>query len=114
VLGYAATPSEGAPIEIGWKHTSCDQISIEYFDFVKERRGRRSRKELILPSAVRDLYLLGEGYPFQKLVAAAEETQRIRKSRQSNMKASSMEKFRGLFTKAFDNSKPTTRTAKTA
>lgn len=91
-----------------------DQISVEYHEFLKDHQGRRRRKDLIMLSGERDMYLLGKGYSLEKLVRSAEETEKTRKSRQTNMKASSIEKFRGLFTRTFENSRLKSQTAKSA
>lgn len=52
--------------------------------------------------------LLGLGYKLDKLLEVAEETKKIRKSRQNSMKGTNWDRFKGLFTKTegFGKNKP--------
>jgi hypothetical protein len=54
--------------------------------------------------------LLGLGYKLEQIVKAAEETRKIRKSRQASMKGTTLDKFRSIFDNKFGKikiSKPT-------
>lgn len=50
--------------------------------------------------------LLGLGYKLDQIVTAAEETKKIRKSRQANMKGNTWEKFRAVFDRKENKNKP--------
>jgi hypothetical protein len=52
------------------------------------------------------------GYSLQQLVEAAEETRKIRKSRQNNMRGSTWEKFRKVFERGLKKAQPTIIAAK--
>src|SRR6056300_1734340 len=103
ILGDNPGVSEGVPLSIGWKHNSKNVVGVDYYEFLRQNRPRRRRKELVIPSAARDTFLLGMGYKLDQLVKAAEETKKIRKSRQASMKGTTWEKFRSVF----DKKKPT-------
>jgi hypothetical protein len=97
MLGDNPGVSEGAPLTINWQHESREVVAIEYYEYLRQNRPRRRRKDLVMNSASRDTYLLGLGYRLDELIQAAEETKKIRKSRQANMKGKLVDKFRGLF-----------------
>jgi hypothetical protein len=54
MLGDNPGVSEGAPLTIGWKHESRDVVGIEYYEYFRQTRPRRRRKDLIMSSAARD------------------------------------------------------------
>jgi len=99
LLGDNPGVSEGAPLTIGWKHENKNVVAVDYYEFLRSSRPRRKRKELVIPSAARDTFLLGMGYKLDDIVSAAEETKKIRKSRQASMKGSSWDRFKRVFDK---------------
>lgn len=54
ILGDNPGVSEGAPLELGWKHESESVVAIEYYEFLRQSRPRRRRKDLIMSSGARD------------------------------------------------------------
>lgn len=54
MLGDNPAVSEGAPLTIGWKHESVDVVAVDYYEFMRNQRPRRRRKDLIIPSTSRD------------------------------------------------------------
>lgn len=54
MLGDNPAVSEGAPLTIGWKHESKNVVDVDYYEFLRNQRPRRRRKDLILPSTARD------------------------------------------------------------
>lgn len=53
-LGDNPGVSEGAPLTIGWKHESKNVVAVDYYEFMRQSKPRRKRKDLIVPSAARD------------------------------------------------------------
>jgi hypothetical protein len=54
ILGDNPAVSEGAPLTIDWKHNSRRTVGVEYYEFERIQRPRRSRKRLIMKSCARD------------------------------------------------------------
>jgi hypothetical protein len=54
ILGDNPGVSEGAPLTIAWKHENKSTIGLDYYEYLRQNRPRRKRKELIMPSAARD------------------------------------------------------------
>jgi hypothetical protein len=54
LLGDNPAVSGGAPLTIGWNHDSVNVVTIEYYEFMRLKRPRRRRKDMILSSAQRD------------------------------------------------------------
>jgi hypothetical protein len=54
ILGDNPAVSEGAPLSISWKHESVDVITVDYYEFMRNQRPRRRRKDLVIPSTSRD------------------------------------------------------------
>ena len=54
ILGDNPGVSEGAPLSIGWKHESKNIVGVDYYEFLRQNRPRRKRKELVIQSAARD------------------------------------------------------------
>lgn len=54
ILGDNPAVSEGAPLTIGWKHDSKNVLGVDYYEYLRQSRPRRRRKELIVASAARD------------------------------------------------------------
>lgn len=54
ILGDNAGVSEGAPLSIDWKHDTKRVVAVDYYEFLRQSRPRRRRKDLIVPSAARD------------------------------------------------------------
>lgn len=54
LLGDNPGVSEGAPLTIGWKHESKNVVGVDYYEFLRQSRPRRKRKDLVIPSAARD------------------------------------------------------------
>lgn len=54
VLGDNPAVSEGAPLTIGWKHETMNVIALDYYEFLRNQRPRRRRKDLVIPSTSRD------------------------------------------------------------
>lgn len=54
ILGDNPAVSDGAPLTIGWKHESKSQLAIDYYEFLRDSRPRRRRKDLLIPSTLRD------------------------------------------------------------
>ena len=45
---------EGAPLTIKWKHNSKNVVAVDYYEYLRQSRPRRKRKELVVKSAERD------------------------------------------------------------
>lgn len=54
LLGDNPAVSEGAPLTIGWKHTSVVVVAVEYHEFMKQSQPVRRRKDLIMSGGARD------------------------------------------------------------
>jgi hypothetical protein len=54
LLGDNPAVSEGAPLTIGWKHENVKVVTVEYNEFLRQKRPRRRRKDMIISSAQRD------------------------------------------------------------
>mmetsp|Transcript_6801 Transcript_6801/g.13468 ORF Transcript_6801/g.13468 Transcript_6801/m.13468 type:complete len:150 (-) Transcript_6801:133-582(-) len=105
ILGDNPAVSAGAPLAIDWHHMNKEVVGVEYHEYMRRKNNpRRKRKGLMMSSAERDTFLLGKGYNLQELLDAAEETSKIRKSREANMKG----RF-DTFKKVFNLSKPKTK-----
>jgi hypothetical protein len=53
-LGDNPAVSGGAPLTIGWNHDTVNSVTIEYNEFIRLKKPRRRRKDLMLSSAQRD------------------------------------------------------------
>jgi hypothetical protein len=92
-----AASDDGAPLTIGWKHESKKVIDVDSFEDIRQNKPKRKRKDLIIPGPSRDLFLLKSGYRLEELLSVAEETKRIRKSRQASLKGTPWSKFKNIF-----------------
>jgi hypothetical protein len=54
ILGDNPAVSEGAPLSIKWKHDSKSVIAVDYYEYLRQSRPRRKRKDLVVKSAERD------------------------------------------------------------
>ena len=54
ILGDNPAVSDGAPLSIGWKHESESVVAVDYYEFLRQNRPRRRRKELVMSSGARD------------------------------------------------------------
>jgi hypothetical protein len=54
LLGDNPAVSEGAPLTIGWKYESKTILAIDYYEYLRQSRPRRRRRELVVPGANRD------------------------------------------------------------
>ena len=45
---------EGAPLTIKWKHNSKNVVAVDYYEYLRQSRPRRKRKDMIVKSAERD------------------------------------------------------------
>lgn len=54
LLGDNPGVSEGAPLTIGWKHVTKNVVAVDYYEYLRQSRPRRKRRELVIPSAARD------------------------------------------------------------
>jgi hypothetical protein len=54
ILGDNPGVSEGAPLSIAWKHESKNVVAVDYYEYLRQSRPRRRRKELVIASAARD------------------------------------------------------------
>lgn len=54
MLGDNPGVSEGAPLTIGWKHSSKSAVDIDYYEYMRLTQPRRRRKDLVMKSAERD------------------------------------------------------------
>lgn len=54
ILGDNPGVSEGAPLTIGWKHKTRNVVGVDYYEYLRQSRPRRKRKELIMSSGARD------------------------------------------------------------
>jgi hypothetical protein len=54
LLGDNPAVTDGAPLTIAWKHVNVNVFTIEYNEFVKQKRPRRRKKDMILSSSQRD------------------------------------------------------------
>lgn len=102
ILGDNPAVSEGSPLTLEWQHSSQTTMPIDVYEFVKQSRPRRKRKELRLTSAARDTYLLSEGYSLQELLEASNATKLIQEQRRASMKGTSWDRFRKAVDKAVD------------
>lgn len=54
ILGDNPAVGDGAPLTIGWEHESESVVAIEYYEFLRQSRPRRKRKDLVLSGGQRD------------------------------------------------------------
>ena len=54
ILGDNPGVSEGVPLSIGWKPTSESCVDVDLYEFMRQNRPRRKRKELVIKSGARD------------------------------------------------------------
>ena len=54
ILGDNPGVSEGVPLSIGWKPTSESSVDVDLYEFMRQNRPRRKRKELVIKSGARD------------------------------------------------------------
>lgn len=102
IMGDNPAVSDGSPLTLDWKHESQTTLPIDIHEFVKQSRPRRRRKELRLPSAARDTYLLSEGYTLEEILKNAESIKLIQEQRRASMKGTSWDRFKKAVDKAVD------------
>jgi hypothetical protein len=93
ILGDHPT-CEGSPLTFGWKNESQSVMSIHVHEYIKQSKPRRKRKDLRLSPAIRDTYLLSEGYSLEQLLQVAETSKLIKEQRRASMKGTSWDRFR--------------------
>lgn len=49
-----AVSDAGAPLTIAWTHESVNVFTVDYNEFLRQKRPRRRRKDLIITGAQRD------------------------------------------------------------
>lgn len=54
ILGDNPGVSEGAPLTISWKHENKNVVAVDYYEYLRQNRPRRRRKDLVIPSPARD------------------------------------------------------------
>eukprot|EP00527_Entomoneis_sp_CCMP2396_P001442 CAMPEP_0198141276 /NCGR_PEP_ID=MMETSP1443-20131203/4315_1 /TAXON_ID=186043 /ORGANISM="Entomoneis sp., Strain CCMP2396" /LENGTH=158 /DNA_ID=CAMNT_0043803979 /DNA_START=41 /DNA_END=517 /DNA_ORIENTATION=+ len=104
IMGDNPGVSSGAPLTIGWKHSKTEQISIEYYEYLRRSNPRRTRKQLVQNAGARGSFLLSEGYTMNDILKSSEEVDKIKDSRRANMKGRfdnfKFENFKDVFMKA--------------
>mmetsp|Transcript_24494 Transcript_24494/g.57454 ORF Transcript_24494/g.57454 Transcript_24494/m.57454 type:complete len:169 (+) Transcript_24494:315-821(+) len=103
ILGDNPSAVEGSPLTLSWKLQEKHVVGIDYQEFMRKEK-RRKRRDLYIPGAQRDTYLLSLGYSLKQLLKLAEENDSIRRSRQQNMKGR-FDSFKKVFTMATKTSK---------
>ena len=93
VLGDNPT-ADGAPLMLAWRHESKRTLPVEIHEYMCQSRPRRRRKDLRMPSAARDTYLLSEGYSLDEILKAAEANRLVQEQRRTSMKGTSWDRFR--------------------
>ncbi|KAL7570973.1 hypothetical protein ACA910_002598 [Epithemia clementina (nom. ined.)] len=105
ILGDNPTAVDGCPLTISWKHRAREDIEIDFYEYIRKRQPRRTRKEMILPGGYRNAYLLSKGYSFKQLLKVSQELEIIRKSRLSNM-GRGFESFKNVFSLSIPRQQP--------
>ena len=54
ILGDNPATSEGSPLTLSWRHQGQDTLGIEYYESFREKRPRRTRRQLIMSGGYRD------------------------------------------------------------
>lgn len=54
LLGDNPAVSEGVPLTIGWEHEEMNVVAIDYYEYMRQSRPRRRRKDMIISSGARD------------------------------------------------------------
>lgn len=54
ILGDNPGVSYGAPLTIGWKPESKETVGVDCFEYFRQSRPRRNRKDLMMKSTSRD------------------------------------------------------------
>jgi len=74
--------SNGPPIGLGWVYFPEDTITLDLDTYESYQCDlRRSRRELTIPSVVREEILLSEGYTRSEIAKVVRETRKIRERR---------------------------------
>jgi hypothetical protein len=81
-LGDNPSVTKGPPITLGWEMTDSCKISVD--DYESRLEGRRSKRELILPGAVREDWLRELGYSREELKEAVSVVKKIKVDRRTS------------------------------
>jgi hypothetical protein len=81
-LGDNPSVSSGPPVTLGWEKDDSCKLSLD--DYEKSLGGRRSKRELVLPSEVREEWLRDLGYSREELKKAVSIARKIKIDRRSS------------------------------
>lgn len=95
-LGDNPGCSIGVPVQLGWTPLTSTTRSIELFDRLRDERGRRLRKELVLTNQQRAKIVLHAGYSLEQLAEAVLLVDLIRESRRDSLKLQGWDRFAAM------------------
>lgn len=83
ILSDNPATSSGPPIGIGWIFLPEDTIilDVDTYESFRDSDGRRCKRELVMPSVVRQEMLREEGYSREEIAKVCRETRKIRERR---------------------------------
>jgi hypothetical protein len=95
-LGDNPGCSIGVPVQLGWTPLTSTTCSLELFDILRDERGRRRRKKLVLTNLQRAKIVLNAGYSLEQLAEAALQVNHIRESRRECLKLQGWDRFAAM------------------
>lgn len=95
VLGDNPSTSSGAPIGIGWSYNPKDTIMVDLEEYERAYEGlRRTKKELAIPSHVREAMLREAGYSRRDIKLAVDINRRVKAKRISSVQQQKIDPIR--------------------
>lgn len=82
ILSDNPATTNGPPVGLGWEYSPEDTVRIDLETYESyQSNARRSKRQLAIPSEVRQEMLLAEGYSFGEIAKTVREIRKIRERR---------------------------------